>query len=454
MRPCGRLKGAVQPDGGSVLFPLTFVFSLLVNLTFFYLGLGFEENAVREYGFIAACVLFAVCCGLSFLHVLREDGLPGRTWLGIGAVALFYSLCGVESLRRFGLREELLQYGKVFAVFVIPAFLVGICGARRGWEDSFFPTLERFGVLTIPGALIYFNGVLFECMPWGKSYLGILMYQVLGNGLLPFLLAYLIGFLERRELVMPFAGRPVKHPQIVRAVFILVLWLSIIASGTRGAYLGGTIFCGALALSKLLHREADAKRAAVLFLLLTGVLLFTLYVYAPLGLDRAPKRVQVSERNQISVPILGGADWEQTDREILESYSTVDVPKRGTLYALALREFLHAPLFGMGPGGFTLKYKVYPHDLILEALCETGIFGTAALLSLLGWAVVRMFRAGRRRKEVRQIILFFIPFAIRALTSGTMWQCFAMLCAIGYGITVPVGRDPADAGDSGANGTG
>ena len=58
------------------LFPLCFVFSSLLNMVFFYLGLAYEENPLREYGFIAGCLLFAVLCGLSFLRALRKEWLP------------------------------------------------------------------------------------------------------------------------------------------------------------------------------------------------------------------------------------------------------------------------------------------------------------------------------------------------------------------------------------------
>lgn len=432
-----------------VLFPLCFAFPRLFNAFFFYIGFGFEENVVREYGFIFCCILFAICCGLTFLWSIKKKQPSAGSYFRWAGVMLFFCICGCVGLWKFDFESHLVKYAELFITLVIPSFLMGICAALWGWEDRFFPTLERIGFFAVPCAVIYFNGVLFDCLPWGEKYLGVLRYQDLGYLFMPFLLAYVVGSTDRGALQLPFSGRTVKHPRMARAVLIGVLWLAIIASGTRAIYICVIIFAGLLALSGWLHREESAKTAVVIFLVLAG-LLAAIYACAPLGLDRVPQRVQATGKSlttQVSIPLRDDGTWEETDREICDSLQEVEVISRGTMYTLALREFLHAPLFGMGPGGYTVKYGSYPHNAVLEFLCETGAVGMAVIGALVIWAAVRILRAGQKRREVRRLLIFFLIYAVQANISGCVWQCTALLCALGYGLTVPVEQSPVSGED-------
>ena len=113
----------------------------------------------------------------------------------------------------------------------------------------------------------------------------------------------------------------------------------------------------------------------------------------------------------------------------------LQVESRGTLFQLAIREFLKSPVLGMGPGGYSIKYGMYPHTALLELLCETGIIGTAILMALLVYVIIRLFRKGSKQKEARNMIVFFVAYALQANISGSLWDCPALLCVLGYGIT-------------------
>ncbi len=428
----------IQADKLPWLFPFCFVFPFLVNLAFFYLGFGFEDNPVRKYGFIAVCLLGAVCCGLVFLYMLRRERLSAGIWIRLGLTALFFAVCFSLMLYRNGMRGAFLGYAEKFLAFSVPAFLMGVCAARWRWEDRFYPALERASFFVFPIAVIYFNGVLFDCLPWGEKYLGIFRYQNLGYGFLPFLMAHLIGSTQQDPSPLP-AGRAIKHPQALRGALIAIYWLAILASGARAAYVCAMVFCVLLTLSKWLHREGGAKRAALLAVLLAAVLLFLLFVCAPLGLDRVRERAGETKdalTMQFSLP---SADGAAADSAIKEDLDSLKVASRGTYYALALREISRAPVWGIGPGGYTAKYGSYPHNAILELLSETGVAGTAALLALLGWAFVNMLAAGRTRSSVRHIFLFFATYAVLANISGCVWDCPALLGALGYGLALRAG---------------
>lgn len=448
----------------NMLFPLSFVFSSLLNLLFFYLGFAYEDNIVRQYGFIIGCVLFAIACGLTLLFALRINKLPIRTWIFLGIVVLFYGVSFAVGFYKFGLNSTLLGYAQQFIAFSAPAFLTGIYGAMHRGEQTFFPTLESFSFLAFPGALIYANSVVFDCLPWNYgANLGIIGYMSLAYTFMPFLLAHLICFAERAEWKVPFIGKKVQRPQILRGIFIGVYWVAIIASVTRGAYVCVAGFCVLFVISRLIHRER-VKPVFLVSLAMAALLLFNLFIYAPPGLYRL-SRVNIfldglkegqlvtttgedqSITDRIDELVQADGDQQITNRPETDPDSLDDpiegvaeenlqIGNRGTMYTLAVREFLKNPVFGMGPGGYTIKYGMHPHNVVLELLCETGLVGVLILIPILLYVIVRLFLAGRTKKEFRNLLLFFIAYAIQANISGSLWQCSALLCALGYGISM------------------
>lgn len=95
----------------------------------------------------------------------------------------------------------------------------------------------------------------------------------------------------------------------------------------------------------------------------------------------------------------------------------------------------------MGPGGFTVKYGMYPHTVLLELLCETGLAGTLPLLALLLLALCKMViisKSGGENLEIQNLLLFFLVYALQANISGTLWQCSALLAALGYALALPM----------------
>lgn len=458
----------------NMLFPLCFIFSSLLNLTFFYLGLAYEDNVIRKCGFMLGCVLFAVLCGLTLLSTLRTHRLSLRTWVLLGSVMLFFILCYGIAFWKFGLHSSLVSNVEKFIVFCVPAFFAGICGAMQKGEKAFFSTLESVSFLAFPGALIYANSVIFDCLPWNYGAdLGILNYMTLAYTFMPFLLAHLICFSEGAEWTIPFTKKSVKRPQLLRCVFIGFYWVAIIASATRGAYVCVIGFCVLLAISKLIHREKAAKPVCLVSVAMVGLLLFNLFIYAPPGLYRLSRvniflnglkegeLVTTNEDASVAEHIddLVQADGGQqvTNRPVTPTQPTepgnsedditsenLQIRSRGTLFKLAVKEFLKAPLFGLGPTGYSVKYGMYPHTAVLELLCETGIIGTFVFLSLLFYTIIRLVLAGWKHKDIRHLLLFFVAYAVQANISGSIWNCPALLCALGYGIAISLpGMQPA-----------
>lgn len=127
----------------------------------------------------------------------------------------------------------------------------------------------------------------------------------------------------------------------------------------------------------------------------------------------------------------------------------IQIGSRGTLFKLAIKEFQKSPITGMGPMGYTVKYGMYPHNIPLELLCETGLAGFVPLMLLILWAIVNLLRFGWKQKYVRYFFLFLTAYVIQANISGNLWYCSPLLCALGYGLALP-DRECRRVPDSGA----
>lgn len=453
--------------------PLSFIFSSLLNFAFYYLGLAFLENPARSYGFILGNMVFAVSSGITLLFVLRRYRLTKLSWGLLSAVMAFYVVCYGAGLLSTSSRSVIMGYIPKFIIFCLPAFFAGICGALWQAEKSFFYVLEQLCFFVFPAALIYVNGALFNCNPFGYgAYLGIIGYMPFAYTILPFLLTLMFRFSDKEDLILPILKRKSGHPQLIRGVFIVVFWLAIIASGTRGAYVGALVFFFLLVFSKLIHRE-PWKQPMILSLCLLCIFLFNLYIYAPPGfqgvhrmdvfLDGLKEGQLVTDTSEVTDiddklgdlvnadgnqqvtnrPNEGDSEAETPSQEPGEediAAENLQIGNRGTLFKLAIGEFMKDPLTGMGPGGYEVKYGNNPHNVILEILCETGIFGTIVWLGLIVLAIVLLIRKGWTNKPVRYLLLFFLIYAVRANIGGYVWTCSYILCALGYGLTIPQGN--------------
>lgn len=452
---------------GKYLLPLSFCLGNLINVFFYYLGLAFEDNIARQAAFIIGNVLFTVIAFTALLSTLRFGHLKLRSLLPLGLVLLFFAGCYIWALIRFGFTGTWTHHAGQFVFFSFPAFCAGVYAARKRYEADFFEILERLGLFAAPAALIYLNGAVFNCNPfnWGRD-LGILNYMTFSYTLMPFLLAMIFQFLEKKPLTL--FRRALKYPQRVRGLLIALYWIAIIAAGTRGTYFCVIGFFICLVLSSCLHCES-CQKSAILSAAMTFVLCFNIFVYAPQGFNTSRmsiflqgvskgELVTTDEDPKVSGKIddLVKADGDHQIANRPETPSEPDVPtepdappqedsaeeniqigSRGTLFKLAIKEFQKSPITGMGPMGYTVKYGMYPHNIPLELLCETGLAGFVPLMLLILWAIVNLLRFGWKQKYVRYFFLFLTAYVIQANISGNLWYCSPLLCSLGYGLALP-----------------
>ena len=124
--------------------------------------------------------------------------------------------------------------------------------------------------------------------------------------------------------------------------------------------------------------------------------------------------------------------------------------QREDTYSAAWRLFLSNPIAGVGVGNFFYQSGTgvdYPHNFVLELLCELGLVG-ACLFAVFLFVVVRgIFTVARRPKgfsqEKKYVFLLFVFAATESLASGniqysgTLWFALAAACNASLGVAQP-----------------
>lgn len=167
-----------------------------------------------------------------------------------------------------------------------------------------------------------------------------------------------------------------------RAVLTSLFVLGAIGSQSRGALLGlaaaGVVYLSPAGLKRL--REHAGIWVTIILVLLM----------AWRKLAESAKILMLTRFTSI---------LKLTDLPGSSSFSTRMILVREALQAFATR-----PIAGLGFGGFSRVSAIdrYPHNLVLEALCETGVIGAAVILLPLFAAGIRCCTNWRRLEFHRQ----------------------------------------------------
>lgn len=454
-KPCAdAARRAADIFSRSIFFPLCFIFGDLYKLVLFYMGLAYKDNLTYRLIYALGCAAFALFCGVAFLRILMDERPHAFQLLLPASALMYFALAFILGFAR-GAAADTAYELCLFVLRCLPVFFAGVTLAMRGGEDGFAEGFERLGFIALPGGIIYLVCALFDCNIFTDGvYLGLINYMSLSYTLMPVMLCALMRFYDGGELRLPYPGaRPLHRPQLWRVLMILVFWVDIIASGTRGAYLCCALCCIAVFLWRLISRRRVIS-GFILSAAMAAIIIFTVFVYAPPGM-RGVKRIDiflsglqngeltttdtedptVSDRvDQALEGIIHGSGGGE-----LEIDPGVRISDRATIYKLALAEFLRSPasaVFGIGPCVFRAKYGVYPHNIFLQMLCEVGISGTLPLLLLMILAVLGIFRAARTRRSMAEILLLLGAYFVRENISNSIWQSVPLAAALGLGLTL------------------
>lgn len=158
-------------------------------------------------------------------------------------------------------------------------------------------------------------------------------------------------------------------------------------------------------------------------------------VYWSVGVDRSLHAIRVRwQATVLALAVILGllvlAQAMRSDSSLSRHYRTLDrlqalqetstIGGRTPLAAMALTMWYDRPWVGHGVGSFPIYFdygpvRQYPHNALLEALCELGIVGGGALILLVAVPVWRSLRALARSgsaNSLRMVVLSLIAYTL------------------------------------------
>lgn len=210
-----------------------------------------------------------------------------------------------------------------------------------------------------------------------------------------------------------FFGLNVPKLRVGCAILAGIAFIGIIASGSRGA-LGATL-AGAAALFVFdqASRQFVLRRPLIIlsFLAVGGLALFL-------------------------------ADWSSVaavgnERFVEQTLETGYLSSRDILFDWAYAFWLEAPIFGNGLGSFAAVTDLeYPHNILMEFLCETGVVGLLLFLLFSGLSFLRQFRMGGQERSL--ILSVTILLLVAAMVSGDFVDSRLLFLFLLYPIVDPL----------------
>lgn len=363
---------AYYTKAGSVgiLCAISLMLSLLAGRWTFQRVTGAEEAV----GFVASFPIRNVFLAILLLFLpavlLRRPSTKAsmESLILLSASIGLYGLLFLRALISGTYEESGLIYELVFVVIVtVVAFLV----ARRIHSLS----IIVMGILASWALLMAVLALAQGALSGFDTRTG-----VLGGG--PNVLARIEGLGIMATMALAIYG-----PRRVLFLAVPPMFATMVLTGSRGALLSLVILAVPwVAYALFRHRRWFYATAAVCGLAVTGLVA-----------------------------------WPRANEFVAERYIDLTLRQgylspRPQLYNLAWESFLERPLVGHGPGWFESQFSLYPHNLTLQTMSESGLLGLVLLLVAIVALLVLLVRC--RNWPGRTMVLMALFVLIHAQFSG------------------------------------
>ena len=349
-----------------------------------YLALSFVPIAILGLSprlTIISGIISTAYVGLALMTVRDTRCFATRGWLYVATAAIYLaiSLATVPDLSAYGLAKSVFLIGFVFPFGMAVSMLV------RDRQDI-RPILMGFVIL---GSALSFLAVTQV----SRSVLGAERYQWLGNlSAISVLIILQFWFIKAKPL----------------AILLLLINLGGVATAAAKQSVA-LVAVGSLAIVLVRVIGSNRKKGdiAILLSLLLGTALAWGYI------RQLPIMTDLLARLALLRSPTGGFTLLQ----------------RQLLFSKAWQCFIHNPVSGIGIGEFVNypgwtgetigELHIYPHNTMLEILCEQGLLGFSVLIVPLFAAAYRMLRRALTadgNPEFGALILFLAGVVMADLT--------------------------------------
>lgn len=106
--------------------------------------------------------------------------------------------------------------------------------------------------------------------------------------------------------------------------------------------------------------------------------------------------------------------------------------ERERLYRLAFQAFEASPVVGQGIGSIWYTVGYYSHNIIMDFLAETGVFGTSIFVYILYKTSIGLYRQLRHQKIVVFLSMVFLGALVKNAFSGYYLGAFKLFMMCSY----------------------
>lgn len=437
----GCLYQKIQP----YLIPLVFSNAIVVNGIFYYVGLAYTDNILRSILFIVTSGLIGLASLYLAYTVLWKKQRNLRILIICALIVAFFLGCFLYAIFTWKQHPSTILYTAFkFCAFCVPAIFLGAYFGTKQNTDLYL-RFEQLYLLVLPFFSVYIVISLLNISPFDSRGMGTINYMTISYGAMPFLFA---SIFEHYKGEHAFGGLAClrKFPRF-RLFAIIISLLVIFSSRTRGVIVCVSAFF-VLLIVYAIWTKNKFRSVLRLFALFIGLFLFFEMLYFPLffsSSSRFEMLVQGLKQGELITSNENPAVREQLDvlvesetsaeEESLEETKSM-LRSRGTLYRLAILETQKHPWTGLGPMGYTIKYVFYPHNAILELLCDLGIPLGGSILLAIAYCYVKIASASYRNSAAGFMLIFLSGYAVMHLISATVWAAPTLLFSIGFALTV------------------
>lgn len=428
------------------IFAIGLIYMTGIKYVLFSMGMLYEENIVEKIFSYAAYLIFFLMVAVAVWKTIKYKRVLRRT-MALTTIFLLYIIVAFA----VALIQNTSSLPKVFDIIsknillCWPFFFLGLLQFKECNEQDTFFKIYKLQKYLYPVIIGYCLMALFNINPfYGGNSLGFENYYIIGYGLLTVFMVNIITFVEYNKKNL---------------FLIIIIWLDILASGTRGAIICGVCFLLLYTVYRIWNRKTWKKIIlnTTVCLFLFGVVLLILppgfrsverfHIFIE-GLKEHKFVTSTSQEENLEKELESelisrdSVEDDITDDTIEkgENSNSINVQKpmmeyisdRGELFQVAINEIRENNIFVMRPLQFQIKYNNYPHNIVLEFLLDNGVvIGGSCLLVILGGLLYLLYLSNKRY-EIGLMLMIFLVYGIKLMVSGSYWTETMFFYSVGY----------------------
>lgn len=469
------------------VFAIFFIESGLINLILSIIdyGLRIDDTVAEGIRYVFYAIVFFVVF-LAFIIKVKTMRYTIKTKAVLIFILCIFIFPEVYNCLVNNFNSESIVLFIRFIVFVLPCYFIAVSIFEKSSkiDIDFIRGYKWIAVLLTPFFIYYFIRMTFPVDPI-KNYsdFGYLNYMSMAYFILPIFLGAMIEFLLLAKT---------RIDKIFSAYGSVISLICIICTGTRGVII--VTICASLLvlLYSLIYTRKSAKKVLVFTVFVILINLFAQYIWQPTGSrlgkqfindakyatlaeeyqeagflmeinareNRSPafnkaqdiiyryavnndkayeKSVEEAllyiERGDIEHIYSGNISKDVLNELVSLEKEDMTVLSRMPLMKMAWLEFDKSKAFGHGCYYYINKYGTYPHNAILELLCDTGIVGTCIFV----FGIIYILFAIRRHLKlnfIAAIIIFALSYTPSYMLSGSVYMDVMIILFITFGVMI------------------